>query len=201
MTRCKMTGLVGALAIGFWFSGHALAQTGNSAAPPEGAQAESVRSATILTIHGKIVEVNQAKKSVTLEANGRRVAFRVENPTNLQAAKVGEPVVVRYLEVVSVRKKRPDEQVPAVSVKEGLSTAQPGGTPGAVAERHSTVLVTVADVDVPNGTITIKGPDGSTEKAKVKDPKVLSRIKAGDELVVTVSIATAISLEKEKSGT
>jgi Cu/Ag efflux protein CusF len=192
-----MTGLAGAMAIGLWFSGHALAQTGNSTAPPESAQAESVRSATVLTIHGKIVEVDQEKKSVTLEANGRRVALRVDNPINLQAAKVGEPVVIRYFEVVSVRKKRPDEQVPAVSLKEGLTTAQPGGTPGAVAERHATVLVTVADVDAPNGTITIKGPDGSTEKTRVRDPKILSRIKAGDELVVTVSMATAISLEKE----
>jgi len=200
MSGRNMTSLIGALVVGLWFSGHPLAQTDNSAAPQGSAHSESLRSATVLTIHGKIVEVDRTKKSVTLEANGRRVVLRVENPTNLKAAKVGEAVIVRYFEFVSVRKRRPDEQVPALSLKEGLSTAQPGGTPGAVAERQATVLVTVVDVDVPNGTITIKGPDGSTERTRVRDANVLSRIKAGDELVVTVSMATAISLEKETAG-
>lgn len=185
------------LAVCLALSGNATAQTSEPTASP--AAEESVRSATVLTIHGKIVAVDESKKLVTLEANGKRVTFKVENPYNLKAAKVDDPVVVRYYEVVSIRKKKPGEEVPSVSLKEGITTAQ-SGTPGAVAAQQATVLVTVVEVNPENGTITLKGPDGSVEKVKARDPKNLKRVKAGDELVVTVSRATAIAIEKESAG-
>ncbi|HEY2486234.1 MAG TPA: hypothetical protein VGI36_13870, partial [Candidatus Binataceae bacterium] len=61
----------------------------------------------------------------------------------------------------------------------------------------ATVLVTVTDIDAEKGTVTIKGPDGSTENVKARDPRVLKHLKAGDELVVTVTRATAIAIEKD----
>ena len=76
-------------------------------------------------------------------------------------------------------------------------TAKPGAVPGAVAEEHLKAVVSVVRVDQANGTVTIKGSDGSVETVKANDPKVLSRLKAGDDLVITASRATAISLEKE----
>jgi len=189
------------LAAGLVFSvalaGKVSAQISSPSAPSEAA--ESIRSATVLTIHGKVAAVDESKKLVTLEVNGKEVTLRVDNPYNLKAAKVGVPVVVRYFEVVSIRKKKAGEQVPSVSLKEGIVTAE-SGTPGAVAEQKMSVLVTVAEVDRANGTVTLKGPDGSVETVKARDPKNLKSIKAGDELVVTVSRATAIAIEKESPG-
>ena len=182
------------LSLGVALTGQARAQESAPAAGSGGG--EGVHSATVLTIHGKIAAVDEAKKQVTLEANGKQVTFQVDNPYNLKNAKVGDPVVVRYYEVVSVRKKKKGEEVASVSLTEGIATAK-SGTPGAVAEQKATVLVTVTDVDAENGTVTIKGPDGSTEKVKARDPKVLKHLKAGDELVVTVTRATAIAIEKE----
>jgi hypothetical protein len=172
----------------------ALAQAGG----PEGGanKEESVRSVTVLTIHGKVAAVNESKKLVTLEANGKKVTFRVENPYNLKTAKTGEPVVVRYFEVVSIRKKRPGEAVPAVSLREGIATAR-AGVPGAVAEQSASALVSVAAVDLKKGMVSIKGPDGSVEEVKARDPRNLRHVKAGDELVVTVTRATAIAVEKD----
>lgn len=182
------------LSLGVALTGQARAQESAPAAGSSGG--EGVHAATVLTIHGKIAAVDEAKKQVTLEANGKQVTFQVDNPYNLKNAKVGDPVVVRYYEVVSVRKKKKGEEVPSVSLTEGIATAK-SGTPGAVAEQKATVLVTVTDVDAENGTVTIKGPDGSTEKVKARDPKVLKHLKAGDELVVTVTRATAIAIEKD----
>jgi hypothetical protein len=187
MTMRRRVLLAAALAFTMALGGKATAQADEPA---------SVRSATVLTIHGKIAAVDETEKLVTLEANGKKVTFRVDNPYNLKNSKVGDPVVVRYYEVVSVRKKKADEQIPSVSVKEGITTAQ-SGTPGAVAEEQARVLVTVVDIDQANGTVTIKGPDGSIEKVKAADPNNLKLIKAGDELVVTVTRATAIAIEKE----
>jgi hypothetical protein len=182
--------LIGAIvALGFGVSYYAYAQNDQSAA---------VRSATVITVHGRIAGVDKAKKQITLEAtNGREVILGVENPHNLEAAKVGEPVAVRYYEVVSVRKKKPEENVPSASVQEGIATAKPGGAPGAVAEQRLSLLVSVAAIDKTNGTVTIKAPDGTTETVKARNPKNLDRFKVGDDLVVTLSRATAIAVAKE----
>jgi hypothetical protein len=174
------------------------AQESSPAATPAQTRPEGVVSATVVTVHGKIAKVNKASKLVTLEGpEGRKVTLKVENPYNLEAAKVGEPFVVRFYEVVTIRKKRPGESVPSASLKDGITTASPGGVPGAVGEQHVSLLVSVGAIDEANGTVTVKGPDGTVETVKARDPKNLKRLKVGDELVVSVSRAIAISLQKE----
>lgn len=164
---------------------------------PAQTKPEVVGSATVVTLHGKIVEVNKAEKLVTIEGPaGRKVALKVENPYNLKAAKVGEPVVARFYEVATVRKKRPGEVLPSASLKEGIVTAQPGEVPGAVAARKLSLVVSVVSIDTARGTVTIKAPDGTVETVKARNPRNLKLIKPGDQLVVTLSRAIAISLEK-----
>ena len=160
--------------------------------------AEGLRAATVLTIHGTVTAVDKAERLVTVQvADGRKYTLKVDNPYNLDAASVGTGVVVRYYEAVTVRKKKAGESLPALSVSGGVVTAKAGGVPGAVAEEHLKAVVSVVQVDKANGTVTIKGADGSIETAKANNPKVLSHLKAGDDLVITTSRATAISLEKE----
>ena len=162
------------------------------------ANSEGIRAATVLTIHGTVAAVDKAEKLVTIQVqDGRKYTLKVDNPYNLDAANVGARVVVRYYEVVSVRKKKPGESLPSLSVTGGVVTAKAGGLPGAVAEEQLNAVVSVVQVDKAAGTVTIKGADGSIETAKANNPKVLSHLKAGDDLVITTSRATAISLEKE----
>jgi hypothetical protein len=152
----------------------------------------------VLTLHGKIVAVNRHAKQVTLEGSeGTKVTLNVMNPYNLQAAKVGEPFVARYYEVISVRKKKPGEDVPSATLATGVSTAKPGGVPGATREVQANLLVTVDAIDEANGTVTVKAADGSTQTVKARHPEKLKRLKVGDELVIGVYRAVAISLEKE----
>jgi len=166
--------------------------------PAGAANSEGIRAATVLTIHGTVAAVDKAEKLVTIQVpDGRKYTLKVDNPYNLDAANIGAGVVVRYYEVVSVRKKKPGESLPSLSVTGGVVTAKAGGLPGAVAEEHLNAVVSVVQVDKASGTVTIKGADGSIETAKANNPKVLSQLKAGDDLVITTSRATAISLEQE----
>lgn len=159
---------------------------------------EVVGAATVVTLHGKIVAVNKSDKVVTVEGPaGRKVSLKVENPYNLQAAKVGEPVVARFYEVVTVRKKKPGEVLPSASLQQGIATAQPGEVPGAVAASKLSLVVTVVSIDSAHGAVTIKAPDGTVEKVKARNPQNLKLIKPGDQLVVTLSRAVAVSLEKK----
>ena len=59
-----------------------------SAAPVAGIAAE-----TVLTVHGKIVSVDQASKQVTLEGpNGKDITLTVNNPYNLQSLESWRPL-------------------------------------------------------------------------------------------------------------
>lgn len=174
-------------------SAQADATVSAGAANPEG-----IRKATVLTIHGTVTAVDKAEKLVTIQVpDGRKYTLKVDNPYNLDAANVGVGVVVRYYEVVSVRKKKPGESLPSLSVTGGVVTAKAGGLPGAVAEEHLKAVVSVVEVDSASGTVTIKGADGSIETVKANNPKILSHLRAGDDLVITASRATGISLDKE----
>jgi hypothetical protein len=174
------------------------AQESSPAATPAAAKAEGVVSATVVTVHGKVVKVNKRKKLVTLEGpQGQKVTLEVRNPYNLAAAKVGAPFVARFYEVVTIRKKKPGENIPSASLSGGISTAKPGGVPGAAGEMHISLVVSVQAIDEANGTVTVKASDGTVETVKARNPQNLKRLKVGDELVIGISRAIAISLEKE----
>ncbi len=178
----------------------ASAQEGSVAATSGSAQPEGVAYGTVVTAHGKIAKVDKARKQVTLQLpGGQQVTLDVRNPYNLNAAKVGEPFVARYYEVVTIRKKKPGESIPSASLKGGIATAKPGSIPGAVSEMHVSLLVIVNAIDEAHGTVTVKAPDGTVETVKARNPQNLKRIKVGDELVVSISRAVGIALEKEST--
>lgn len=185
-------------ALGLRANDSSWAQSTTDAGTPPEASSEGVGSATVIAIHGKIVDVDKARKLVTLEGpGGRKVTLEVQNPYNLQAAKVGDPVVAHFYEIVTIRKKKPGESGPSASLREGIATAAAGEVPGAGAGMKLKLVVSVVEIDKASGTVTIKGPDGTVEKVKARNPKNLERLKAGDDLVVSVSRGVAISVEKE----
>lgn len=198
MKAHKIVSVLGLMMLGIALSPAMQLVLAETTAPSSAGDAEGIRAATVLTIHGTVTAVDKAEKLVTIQVpNGQKYTLKVDNPINLDAAKEGVGVVVRYYEVVSVRKKKPGESLPALSVSGGVVTAKAGGLPGAVAEEQVNAVVSVVQVDQASGTVTIKGADGSIETAKARNPKVLSHLKAGDDLVITSSRATAIGLDKE----
>jgi hypothetical protein len=172
-----------------------------AAAPSSAAETprfHGIGAATILTLHGKIAAMNRSKRLVTLLGpDGNKVTFKVSKSANLDALKVGDAFAAHFFESVHIRRKRPGEVIPAVSIKEGISSAKPGQTPAGVYHTKSKVLLKVSAVDPKAGTITVTDPDGTEETVKVGNSRYLSKVKAGDELVVTVRQAVAISLEKD----
>jgi hypothetical protein len=198
MTVRRILWVLSVLILGFALNPAMPLARAEATASASAGDAESLRAATVLTIHGTVAAVDKAEKLVTVQVpSGEKYTLKVENPVNLDAASVGTGVVVRYYEAVTVRKKKAGESLPALSVSGGVVTAKAGGVPGAVAEEHLKAVVSVVQVDKANGTVTIKGADGSVETAKANNPKVLSHLKAGDDLVITASRGTAIALDKE----
>ena len=155
---------------------------------------------TVVDFHGKIVDVDTGRKLVTLEGpKGGRVTVWVQNPDNLRAAKVGDPFAARFYDVVTIRKKKPGENVQNATTV-GVWTTNPLGVPGGSRAQQTTALVTVDAIDQANGTATVKAADGTTQTVKARNPQNLKRLKVGDELVVVNYRAVAISLRKDSGG-
>ena len=80
---------VGLMILGFAMSPAmrlALAET-TAPAPASAGDAESLRAATVLTIHGTVTAVDKAEKLVTVQvSSGEKYTLKVENPYNLDAA-------------------------------------------------------------------------------------------------------------------
>jgi hypothetical protein len=188
------------LVLGLGFNCGAWAQSAAPAATPAQGQLQGVGSATVITVHGQIVNVDRGRKLVTLEGPaGRRVTVYVRNPYNLTAAKVGEPFAARFYEVITIRKKKPGENLQGGSLSEGVWTARPGGVPGGSRAMLVRLPVTVDAIDEANQTVTVKAGDGTTETVKARYPQALKRLKVGDELVISLYRGVAVSLQKESA--
>jgi hypothetical protein len=188
----------GSVLVASWASSSTAAGATKSGAAPTQEHLVGVGSATVVTIHGKIVSVNRAKRLVTLVGpDGKQVTVQVYNPYNLAAAKPGAPFVAKFYEIVTVRKKHPGESLPAASLAEGIVSAVPGQIPGAVAGTSVQLVVTVDAVSPHKETITVEGPDRKAETVNVANPTNLKYVKLGDQIVITLTNVVAIALESD----
>jgi len=168
------------------------------------ALAQEAGSATVITLHGKIVGVHKAVTKwhaggpagdwlIVLEGpGGKEVTVHSGNhPGSFGGLRVGTPVVVRYYEVVSMRPKPPGQE----GYQKAASIS--GGIAGAASGNRKELLVTVDAIDADNSTVTVKAADGTVETVKPYSHNQLDRLKVGDEVVAGVWRAVLVSLEGE----
>jgi len=169
-----------------------------TAPAPSQEHLEGIGTATIITIHGKIVSVNRAKKLITLEGpHGKTTTLYVRNPYNLKAAKPNERFVARFYEIVTIRKERRGESIPSVTLVEGISSAVPAETPGAAAGTSVQIVATIVTINKSKKTVNLKGPDSVVETVNVANPSNLGHVKVGEDIVITLTKVMVISLDKE----
>jgi PBP1b-binding outer membrane lipoprotein LpoB len=173
-----------------------------NAAPPSAAPVAGIAAETVLTVHGKIVSVDQANKQVTLEGpNGKDVTLTVNNPTNLQSLKAGDRYVAQFTEAITIVAKGPSDKPPVATLTAGLWTANPGATPGAVVARQAHLVVVISAIDQADQRVTLQAPDGSTENIHVTNPEALQGVQIGDRIAITLTQSVAIALAPEPSST
>jgi hypothetical protein len=170
-----------------------------NAAPPSAAPNAGIAAETVLTVHGKIVSVDQASKQVTIEGpNGKDVTLTVNNQYNLQSLKAGDRYVAQFTEAITIVAKGPSDKPPVATLTAGLWTANPGGTPGAVVARQAHLVVVISAVDQADQRVTLQAPDGSTENIHVTNPEALQGVQVGDRIAITLTQSVAIALAPEQ---
>lgn len=151
----------------------------------------------VAKVHGTVAAVDKENRTITLKGpKGRTVTLDVQDPSKLDAVKVGDPVVATYVEAVAIQVKKAGSATPGITTEERRIGSKPGETPAGAIGREVTVTGTITAVDKKAQTVTIKGPRGHQETVKVKDPKNLEGVKAGDLIELTYAQALAVSLDR-----
>ncbi len=120
----------------------------------------------------------------------------VREPRTLDAIKVGDPVVAKYVETLVIQTLKAGSATPGMKTDAVRVPSKPGETPGGAITREITITATITAIDAAGGTVTLKGPDGDTDTIQVKDRQVLQSVREGDLVRVTYAQALAVSLDR-----
>jgi len=153
--------------------------------------------ATVMTATVEAIDLE--KRLVTLKGSKGETKTITVGPEarNLPQVKVGDLVTVKYYESMAIEVVKPGSGTGAGQAST-IVRSKEGEMPAGTAIRTATVMATVTAIDKKKGTLTLKGPEGNLVTAKAEDPKNLEKVKVGDELMITVTEALAISVERAK---
>jgi hypothetical protein len=117
----------------------------------------------------------------------------------LNEIKVGDDVTAEYYVSLAADVRLPTaaEKANPIQVLEETAKAPDGTSPAAGALRIMRVLVTIEGLDRPTKSITVSGPGGNLVTVQVEDVSALSKVRLGDQMVVTYTEALAVSLQKQ----
>ena len=175
-------------------AGTAVAQTGGVAAvksePGKVTVAEAVR------ITASVEALDKAKRLVTLKGPEGNTFVVQAGPEvkNFDQIKVGDLVVARYVEALTLELKPGGGQIRERTERENAVVAKPGQAPGAAAGRSVTVIADVMSLDAAKQTVRLRGPQRTVD-LKVRDPNQFKLIKVGDQVEATFTEAVALSVE------
>ena len=148
-----------------------------------------------VTVSATVQSIDLKTREVVLKGEDGKTATVVvpEEIANLDKLKVGDTVKTTYAVAIAAQILKPGEQPSMADV----SAAKQGGGE-IVSARQTTAVLKVVTVDTAANTVTLTGPRGNTETVKVKRPELqekLKTLKAGDDVQITFTEATAIQVE------
>jgi hypothetical protein len=168
--------------------------TGGTVVTSEPGRASVVSKAEI---SARVVGIDKATRTVTLKGPKGDVVDIVagDDVRNFDQIKLGDFVVARYVEAVTLELKKTKVAAGDVTVREEAARAKPGERPAGASARQVTAIADVIGVDPKKSTITLKGPRGNVVTLNVQNPDQFKVVKKGDQVEVTYTEAFALSVE------
>lgn len=113
---------------------------------------------------------------------------------NFEQIKVGDMVVVRYVESLTLTLKKDGKDLVSRVESSDAARAQAGDKPAGIVGRQVEVTANVIAINAKTQTLTLKGPKQTVE-LKVADPAQFKLVKVGDQIHGTYTEAMALSIE------
>ena len=147
---------------------------------------------------GTIEAIEASTRTVTLKkADGTYVTTVAgADIKRFAELKIGDKVTARFYENVIVRLKAPGE--PDVNAGGKATTPTDTVLPGGTRAKQRTITATITAIDPKLPSITFSGPNGWKYSSRVEDKAALAKVKVGDRLDITWTMAVLISVEAPK---
>jgi hypothetical protein len=141
--------------------------------------------------------INVQNRIVTLRSLTRDASVVMEvgdQVRNLDQVKVGDGVVVEFLEAIAVDLKKGGGMTPSAGIGGAAARAKPGEKPAAVLGGALEVVATIVAIDADEPSVTLKGPEGKVIEVLVQHPEKLADVDVGDQVVITYKRAVAVAV-------
>jgi len=151
-------------------------------------------------LSAQVVSIEKKTRTISLKGpkGGVMDVVAGKEVKNFNKIKVGDLVVVRYMQSLALELQPVKTGATGISVTEGAGKAEPGKRPAAGAVREIQAIAKVTGMDEKAKTISLTGPRGNTVTLDVQNPDHFKVVKMGDEVLVTYTEAVAVSVEPGK---
>jgi hypothetical protein len=145
----------------------------------------------------QVVAIDRTTRTLTLKGpDGKAVdVVAGDEVKNFDQIRVGDFVVARYLESLTLELQKTRVKAGEPVVREDAARAATGERPAVAGARQVSALAEVTAVDPKKSTITLKGPRGNVVTLNVQNPEQFKVVKKGDQVEVTYTEAMALSVE------
>jgi Cu/Ag efflux protein CusF len=109
--------------------------------------------------------------------------------------KVGDKITVRSTESVVYQVRKPGEPVPPSATDDPAIVRGTGAKPSGTITQQQTATVTVKAIDPKTAALTVQDESGHTSSYKIADKGKIKGINPGDRIVITYTVALAITIE------
>ena len=161
---------------------------------------DAMGTAEAVKITAKITAVDAASRTVTVVGpKGKSVSLVAgDKVKNFAQIKVGDEVVLRYMEAVSVALEKGVVGRSETQTSSGPMAAAPGAKPAVGETTTTTIIANVQSVDAATQSVVLEGPNAKYVEVKVKDPAVFKQVKVNDKVKITYTEAVLLDIETPK---
>ena len=155
-------------------------------------------AAGLVSISAVVEAVDLKARTVTLRAeDGSVVTMEVtEEARNLDQVEVGDVLEAEYYESVIIYTQDAEGDL-MPEAKVAAKRTPKGDKPGMAISETVTIKVVVEAINYDTRVVTLRGPEGNTMTKHVDDRmKRLNEVKKGDEVVIQLTTAFAITVRE-----
>jgi len=149
----------------------------------------------VAQVAASVEAVDSAKRIVTLKGPSGDILTLPVGPEvqNFDQIRVGDLVVVRYLEALTLELKKRGTAERQRTERDVTERALPGERPAALDAREVHVVADVIAVDPLTQTVRLRGPTRVVD-LRVDDPEQFKLVAVGDQVEATYTESVAISV-------
>ena len=152
--------------------------------------------ARMSTVRATVESIDAANRQLTLKGPRGNVFPLTVDPQvrNLEQVKVGDQVVVRYFESLSLTLKKDGKELRGSNTQTDAVRTPAGERPGGAVAREVEVTADVIAVNAKTQTVTLKGPKHTVD-LKIPDKGQFKLVKVGDQVQAVYTEALAVGVE------